>query len=316
MTKKTKEIVKVEKTKTKELIKVEEITSQVTKLFNNDAFLSITTRAADGALAKFYTFDQNKLAKIAENMPEINRATRSLGRKNTQTTNRLMSLTMLADASPYRVIRQCLSQAEAKRAAIKENRFKILRDKVNLEKLYGEIQTLHENPADNFYDIQLKEIELEELSTKIADAMLYIEGALKELASFQSSYLQVCKNKSLPLKWTEEDLEKAEIAHHLRMAFLHSWRDIMAHGRLGMGTLEYLQQFGVHPAVAEKIVRGYIIESNKAAQDSIDYEDLEVFLDKVVEHFKDAYKQVLKRVGLDSLYEQWYMYEEDEEKEE
>lgn len=309
--------VKVEKVEMKELTKVEEITKQVTELFNKDnVFNQITTRAADGALAKFHTFDDKSLAKIASGMPEINRATRSLGRRNTQTTNRLMSLTMLADASPYRVIRQCLAQIENKRNAIKENRFKILRDKVNLEKLWAEIQDIYLDPDANQYDIQLKEIELEELSTKIADSMLYVEGALKELASFQSSYQQVCRNNNIPENWAEKDAEEAEVRHHLRMAFLHAYRDIMAHGRLGMGTLEYLQQFGIHPHAAEAIVKGYITDTyaKVSAKKLIDYEDLEKFLDIVEEHFKDAYKDVLKRIGLDSLYEQWYMYEEDAEK--
>lgn len=300
-----------------EVTKVEEITKQVTDLFDKDnIFHQITTRAADGALAKFHTFDDKSLAKIASGMPEINRATRSLGRRNTQTTNKLMSLTMLADASPYRAIRQCLSQIENKRNAIKENRFKILRDKVTLEKLYEEIGKLYEDPEADKYDIQLKEIELEELNTKIADSMLYVEGALKELASFQSSYQQICRNNDIPQNWDEEHLEKAEVRHHLRMAFLHAYRDIMANGRLGMGTLEYLQQFGVHPHVADSIVKGYIQSTYKktAAGEKVDYEDLEKFLDVVEEHFKDAYKGVLKRIGLDSLYENWYMYEEDEEK--
>lgn len=276
-----------------------------------DRFTQIATRSAtEKNLAEFHVFTETKLAKIADMMPEINRATRSFGRSKTQTTNRLMTLTMLADASPYRAIRQCLAQIEKKRGAVKENRFKLLKDKVNLEKLQSEWQN-----EDDIFEKQLKEIEIEQLIANIGDTMLYIEGALKSIASFQSSYFQICKNKNIPEDWDERDMERAEIEHHLRIAFLHAYRDVMAHGRLGMGTLEYLQQFGVHPQTAQAIVKGYVnATANQldGTKPTPEYENLEVFLDGCVNQFKECYKQVLRRIGLDSLYETWYMYMEDQ----
>jgi len=292
-----------------------EITKQIIKdterlLDKTNVFNQITTRAADPnarSLVEFHTFTDDKLQRIADAMPEINRATRCLGRSKTQTTNKLMTLTMLADASPYRALVQCLAQVEHKRKAVKENRFKLLKDRVQLGKL--EIRFANERDP---YESELIEIEIERLASTMSDTMLYIEGALKSIASFQSSYTQICKNKGIPENWDEMDLEKAEVGHHLRMAFLHAYRDVMAHGRLGMGTLEYLQQFGVHPHKAAAIVQGYIKVSQGNLK-TVDYEDLEVFLDGCVEQFKDAYKQVLKRIGIDNLYESWYMYQEDED---
>ena len=167
-------------------------------LDKTNVFNQISTRAVgEDALAKFHVFDDDKLQKIADMMPEVNRATRAFGRKNTQSTNRLMTLTMLADASPYRVIRQCLSQIEKKRGAIKESRFRLLKDRVKLDKMREELTQMEEDDA-SIYDLQLKGIKIEEMVSKIADTMLYIEGALKEIASFQSSYSQVCKNKGIP----------------------------------------------------------------------------------------------------------------------
>ena len=293
-----------------------DIIKQTDKLLDKTkSFAQITTRAADPnakALAEFHIFDEKKLAKIAADMPEINRATRAYGRKNTSTTNRLMTCTMLADSSPYTVIKQCLAQIERKRSAIKENRFKIIKDRIELEKVQDEIKKLPEEPDKNKYEIMLKKVDVEELTSKIADSIIYVEGALKEIASFQSTYKQVCKNKNIPENWDEVDMEKAEVRHHLRMAFLHAYRDIMAHGRLGMGTLEYLQQFGVHPHNAERIVADYIKTTyDNVNKEEADYEDLEKFLDVMEETFKDEYKKVMKRIGIDSLYEDWYMYKED-----
>ncbi len=70
----------------------------------------------------FATITHNKMQKITERMVEIERANNSLGRRNTQTTNQLMTLTMLTD-SPYRRLRQILAQIENKKDALRSNFF-------------------------------------------------------------------------------------------------------------------------------------------------------------------------------------------------
>lgn len=57
------------------------------------------------------------MARISERMVEIDRANKTTGRKNTQTTNQLMTLNMIS-SSPYRRLRQCLAQIEDRRRAI------------------------------------------------------------------------------------------------------------------------------------------------------------------------------------------------------
>lgn len=272
---------------------------QTNEIIKKPEIQAILTRAIPGEIGKFQTFDEEGLTRIAAGMPEIHRATRAYGRKNTQTTNRLMTLTMLADASPFRVIRQCLAQIEAKRGALKEAVFRRKKDLVKLEHL------CKRNDEDD-YRRALTKIKIEELEIDLIDSTLYIEGALKDLASFQSAYQQVCKNHNIPENWDEVDAEKLEVEFHLRMAFLHGYRDIMAHGRLGMGTLEYLQQFGVHPHLAFSLIEKYI----NSVPTSADYEHLEGWLDLMVEQHKDEYKKVLKRIGLDTLVESWALYTE------
>ena len=57
------------------------------------------------------------MAKISDRMIEIDRANKTTGRKNTQTTNQLMTLNMVSN-SPYRRLRQCLAQIDNRRRAI------------------------------------------------------------------------------------------------------------------------------------------------------------------------------------------------------
>lgn len=72
------------------------------------------------------TMTPDKIAKINERMVEIDRANNTVGRKNTQHTNQIMTLTMLTD-SPYRRLRQCLAQIEDRRSAIESNLYELKR---------------------------------------------------------------------------------------------------------------------------------------------------------------------------------------------
>jgi hypothetical protein len=72
---------------------------------------------------EFKTFNSQKLSVIADRMPEIDRANNSFGRHNSQTSNVLMTLTMLNDSSPYRLLRQCAAQLEDRRRALKSSIF-------------------------------------------------------------------------------------------------------------------------------------------------------------------------------------------------
>lgn len=268
-------------------------------LDKSNIFNKIVSRSAiDNKLLN--VFDDEKLNKIAERMPEINRATRSLGRKNTQTTNKLMTLTMLSGGSPYRVIYQCLAQIEEKRNAIKTNRFRLMKERVEIQKLLH----AYENIRDP-YEKELVKINIQEKASSIQDTMLYFEGALKEIASFQSAYEQVCKNKDIPLDWDEEDLERSEIEHHVRMAFINAYRDIEC-GMKNPGTMEYLWQFGIHPSTAYKYIEEYLNNN-----ESSDYDGFSDFLDSCVEKFGQEYKKALKFIGLDTLHDTWYMYKEE-----
>ena len=73
----------------------------------------INLRSDDGIVSAvrsrgwdFPTMSEAKIQKISERMGEIDRALHTTGRKNTQTTSQLMTLTMLTD-SPYRRLRHC-----------------------------------------------------------------------------------------------------------------------------------------------------------------------------------------------------------------
>ena len=139
------------------------------------------------------TMTTEKIAKISERMVEMERANNSLGRKNTQTTNQLMTLTMMTD-SPYRRLRQCLSQIERKKEALREHFFRFQKKQLEIKEWEKE-------------DTPLARINIAEARSGIESMKVYIDGALKEIAVFQDAYEEIRKNNDIPLLWDEEDAE-------------------------------------------------------------------------------------------------------------
>jgi len=282
---------------------------------NCNDVMQIMTRCDEKNLLKFHTIDEKKLATISKNMQEIHRATRSFGRRNTQTTNKLMTLTMLNDTSPYRILRQCISQIEKTRGAIKENFFKLLKKKLKLEELLKKIGVCESDKGptkEDDYKLRRYKLKAMKSISDISDSMLYLEGAFKEIASFQHAYNQIRKNNNIPEDWDEQNFEDAEVKFHVRQAFNMAYKDLLNTDRPNMGTMEYMSQFGLNPQSAYETVRNYIKACAKLfpTGKGPSYNDLQRFLDEQMELNKENYKDVMKKIGLDELIDKDFLYKE------
>lgn len=303
----------------------------VSDLIDKDnKFLQIFTRAADPdtkSLVEFYAIDEKALSKIAEGMPEINRACRVFGRQNSQATGKLMSLSMIAQ-SPYRRLKQCLAKIERKRGALKENIFKLRREKVELNKLLRKKDSIkdsikiaaEDDPKleDLYFDLELVQIDIEEKVANISDTNIYIEGALKEIGMYQDAYREIMETYEIPESWDENDFEKMEVEEHVKTAFLHAVRDVQMTGRLNVGTCEYLEQFGVAPAVAYKEVQKHLMEVDSSTMfnekgemsTTSDIDHLYGFLDTMYGKYGKEYKKSAARIGLKDYISEDFLYKD------
>jgi predicted Fe-Mo cluster-binding NifX family protein len=245
------------------------------------------------------TITDEKLAIISEKMVEIDRVNHTAGRSQTQTTNQLMSLTMLTD-SPYRRLRQCLSQIERKRTALEEAYFKMQKKQLQIKAWYEK--------GDELSVVRAKEAESGMIRQKD-----YIDGAFKEIATFQCAYDEIRESHNIPEKWDEKDAELAEIDHHIKQAFRQAHRDMVNTGRIGLGNMEYLEQYGIHIQTATKIIADYIAsEDEMISQGKMPtVRHLYAFLDRMAETFHDAHKDVLNRIGIKELIKDEFLYLED-----
>ena len=251
------------------------------------------------SLSGLATMSPDKVAKIAEKMVEIDRASNTGGRTNTQTTNQLMTLTMMTD-SPYRRLRQCLSQIEDRRMALEENYFRLRKNELEMK---GWLEA-----GDELSLINLQESEYMRERSKI-----YIDGAVKEIAVFQEAYEEIRRNNNIPENWDEMDAERDEIKHHIRQVFRQAHRDMILTGSITQGNAEYFEQYGIHLQVAKRYIEEYIKASEKAMDEGHvpNVKHLYGFLDRMVDTFKDAHQDVVNHIGLDKLLRGEFLYRED-----
>lgn len=235
------------------------------------------------------TVTPDKLAIINERQVEIERAKQTLGRKNTQTTNQLMTLTMLTD-SPYRRLRQCITQIENRKQTLTSAYFGYQRTQLEME------EWKEKGDALSLINIQQAENALE-------TQKIYIDGALKELAVFQEAYEEIRVNNNIPEEWDEEDAELDEIRHHIRQAFRQSHRDMILTGTITQGNAEYLEQYGIHLQTARNVIGKYIATCEAVIEEgkmpNIDH--LYEFLDSCVEVFGEEYIKVMNHIGIKNL---------------
>jgi len=243
------------------------------------------------------TMTTDKIEKVAERMVEIDRAINTLGRKNTQTTIQMMTLTMLSD-TPYRRLRQCIIEINQKRDALEESYYRLRKQQYRIKKW--------REKGDEFSLIKAEEAEAGMRRSKI-----YIDGSLKEIATLQEAYLEIQKNHNIPDNWDEEDAEMDEIKHHIRQAFRQSHRDMIVGGHISQGNAEYLEQYGIHLQTAERVIGKYILECERMMEEDDQMPNINhfyEFLDKAVEVFGKEHLEVLKHIGLDNLVRQEFLY--------
>ena len=253
---------------------------------------------------KFACITEDKLIYISEKMVAITRATKSFGKRNSQTSAKLMTLNMLA-CSPYRALRQCLAQIETKRKAVKETMFSMKKKELQIKR----IDSIHLAQRS-----ELNHIEREELQSEISDSVLYLEGTLKEIASYQDAYEQIRVSNKIRENWDEKDFEESEVKHHVMSAFRNGIRDMLASHNLGHGTCEYLEQFGIHPIEAMQIISRYVESCVKSKNGNCSYDGYVEFLNDVAEKYKDSYKLAMKRLGFTTLLTESFLYREEDHK--
>lgn len=282
-----------------ELIKVEDQKKEVAVY--DDPVLSVIMSSV-GLPQEFKVIKERQLAFIAAEMPEVYRQKEVYGRKNSQVTGKLMTLQMLR-FGPYNAIKQCAAQIDHKREAVKENTFKLAKLKNEIEQLEEQVQT-----TEDKYKLRDMDLDIIKKRMDLADARVHIEHALREIYMYLQTIKEIKKAHNIPDNFDEAQYTEAEVKENVQTAFQHCYRDVLMTGRLNVGTMEWLEQFGIEPAVAFVEVQKYI----SSIADHHDVTKLYAWYDAMYEKYGTEYKKAMERLGLENLMTEGCSYVEPE----
>jgi len=241
------------------------------------------------------TLDQKQIAKIKERLPEYHRAKSIIGHSTSQTSYSLQTLQMVNDSAISKM-KQCLAQINKKYLAVKEAYYDVEEKKLRLEEL--------RNKTDSFSRLQF-----DKTQSSIEDSIIAMNTSLRQIGMFQNMYDAIKKNNNIPDNWNEKDYENQEIEHMIKSSFRIAIQDLSATGRVSKAAVEYWEQLGIHPQVAELRARNYlyIINQKLTKEEKVDIQDMYKFLDDMVKEFGNEYKHALKRIGLEEVGSEEFM---------
>jgi hypothetical protein len=213
------------------------------------------------------------VAKVNEYLPEIEQKTRAFDRNNSQHTLSMMTLTMLNGQSPMRMMRQIMAEIEKRKMALAEAQV-------------SHAETLKEMEELEFEDDPVSQAKFRQKNVSIAMLESKINGSFKDIATLIDAYNNIKAKHGID-DWDEEAFEREEKRHHVRRGFELMYRNLLDGGRAQTATIEYLQQYGVHPQVALTEVSGYVQYTAQQIAKGVllHSNDLEDFLDKMADKY-------------------------------
>lgn len=247
------------------------------------------------------SINQIAVKKVNDYLPELEEKTRSFDRNNSQTTLSMMSITMLNGQSPMRMMRQVMAEAEKRKMALAEAQVNHAKKRKEIDKLE---KLLEADPDDPVLEAKLRLafVSISSLESKI-------NGSFKDIATLIDSYNAI-KEKNQIDDWDEEAFEREEKRHHVRRGFELMYRNLMDGGRASTATIEYMQQYGVHPQAGLTEVQGYIAHTaNKIKRGEIPHSnELEEFLDQMGDkYYKNADATTERIYGKTEVFNTEYM---------
>ena len=235
------------------------------------------------------------VALVNEYLPELDEKTKFFDRNNSQSTLAMMSLTMLNGHSPMRMMRQVLAETEKRKMALAEAQVSHAKALRNIEKLQDK---LFNDPDNNVLSAKLRAafVGIEMMESKI-------NGSFKDIATLINAYNNLKENHGVT-DWSEEEFEESEKRHHVRRGFELMYRNLMDGGRASTATIEYMQQYGVHPQVGLTEVQEYIkIVGDMIRKKQIPHSNhLEEFLDEMADkYYKETDKTTQRIFGKENI---------------
>ena len=248
----------------------------------------------------FKTVTDEMLYEVALNNKEVERATNSFGKSQSQYMRNLMTFD---SHTPLRNLRQILAEINKKQDALDEAQYRHNKRLLKLEELKDKTS-------------KKAKLKLSNTVHQVKKSALHIEGAIKELYAMQMSYNDIMKTHNISDIWDEEAFEQEEEEYHIKKAFTQGIADLQQ-GALSSGNNIYFRQIGINPVVASSLISSYIqqVKAALARGEDVSIDSQYDFIDAVYDKFKGSSKKALERSGIATSYNDKALYKELDNKE-
>ena len=183
--------------------------------------------------------------------------------------------------APHKNMRQIAAEMNRKKAALNEAKWRQVKNEIKIKKIEEELQA---GKCDYWREVDLT-VKLTELREGLAEGIVTIEGAMKDVLVLNELYEQL---KAKVSDFSEIDIEMEESKTHLKRSIVQSIRDVRMSGSITKAEQEYLEQIGVNPMKMQNLIRQYV--KQEAESTSWDNKGLYDFVDGVVKDLIDNHK--------------------------
>ena len=243
-----------------------------------------------GSLAKTESFGGRSLAENTELVDKALQNTNELqniwNRSHSQWTWKHINLHYHGD---FKNVRQIAAEMNRKKAALNEAKWKHVKNEIAIKKIEEKLLT---EKLDYWKEIDLQ-IQLAEKREAMANGMVYIEGAMKDVLALNELYEQM---KDKFEGFTEDEFEREESKSHLKRSVVQCIRDVRQTGSITKGEQEYLEQIGVNPTKMLFLIREYI--NKEEARNDWDVSGLHKFVAGIVDELIDVMKVDKKKMEI------------------
>ena len=195
--------------------------------------------------------------------------------------------------SPLKNMRQIAAEINGKKAALNSAKWRQIEQEVKIRKLEEKLEA---GSLEYWKEVDIK-IKLAKQREGMADGVLYIEGAMKDMLALNELYEQLKEKVS---DFSENDFEAQESKNHLKRSVVQCIRDVRQGGSITKGEQEYLEQIGVNPGKMQLLMQQYV---QKEREEAWSTQGLQTFVNEIVDELIDVQKvdiQRLEMMGFDS----------------
>ena len=234
--------------------------------------------------------DTNALATKAD--ASIAKCERTMAIWNhSRSAGMLKTITIGGEYSPMRRLRQVAAEMSRKKQAMSEAKHKVRKKAIRIKMLQRDLDAMTDE-----LDREMAMARIEELQDTIHAIEGPYIGAMQEVqelsAIHDSLQAQIIAEHG---KLDEEVYEAEESRYWVKRGFGQALREVRECGRIKCGNQELLEQIGINPTVALKMIQDHLKTEEQSMNMSSDM--VENFLDTVADKGHSLTRERIMRLG-------------------